>query len=133
MTITDKRDPRTLTIKNTLPTPWTPPFPKNQQAKPPHSCVVGRLPAHENRLRLYQVNATSNPQAAAEQAGKIYRAVTTKFGHPSRSRHLRFRNRASHGREGRGSEPRTGQLALRGPDFDRRAESSQRLALLVVG
>jgi hypothetical protein len=27
------------------------------------------------------MNATSNPQAAAEQARKIYRAVTTKFGH----------------------------------------------------
>jgi len=120
MTITDKRDPRTLTVKNTLPTPWTPPFPKNQQAKPPYSCVVRRLPAHENRLRLYQVNATSNPQAAAEQARKIYRGVTTKFGHPSRSRHLRFRNRASHGREGRGSEPRRGQLAPRGPELKKR-------------
>jgi hypothetical protein len=27
------------------------------------------------------MNANSNPQAAAEQARKIYRAVTTKFGH----------------------------------------------------
>ena len=27
------------------------------------------------------MNATSNPQAAVEQARKIYRAVTTKFGH----------------------------------------------------
>jgi len=77
--------------------------------------VVRRLPAHENRLRLYQVNATSNPQAAAEQARKIYRGVTTKFGHPSRSR-----NRASHGREGRGSEPRRGQLAPRGPELKKR-------------
>jgi uncharacterized protein (UPF0147 family) len=27
------------------------------------------------------MNATSNPQAAAEQAGKNYRDVTTKLGH----------------------------------------------------
>ena len=46
------------------------------------------------------MNATSNPQTAAEQGRKNNRDVTTADA-------VCAGERASHGREGRGSEPRS--------------------------
>ena len=52
------------------------------------------------------MNATSNPQAAAEQAGKNYRDVTTKLGHLGLDTSVP-EGSASYGREDRGSDPRS--------------------------
>jgi hypothetical protein len=73
------RRPEALTVKTTVPTPCTPPFPKNQQAKRPlrvwfGGCQPTKIACDVPRGKM---NATSNPQAAAEQARKNYRDVTT--------------------------------------------------------
>src|SRR4029077_13056230 len=71
-----------LTVKTTVPTSCTPPFPKNQYAKRRlKRSMVRRLPACETFSRCdpkrHVMDATSNPQTAAEQARKNYQDVTT--------------------------------------------------------
>ena len=83
------------------------------------------------------MNATSNPQAAAEQARKIYRAVTTKFGHlfgldtsVSETVRAMAEKVVDQSRE-EDSWPPEGPNLRSASRADRRAESSQRLALSV--
>jgi phasin len=76
--------PEALTVKTTVPTPCTPPFPKNQQAKRPlrdawfGGCQPTKIACDVPRGKM--VNATSNFQAAAEQARKNYRDSTAQLG-----------------------------------------------------
>jgi len=90
------------------------------------------------------MNATSNPQAAAEQARKIYRAVTTKFDHllgldtsvfgldtsVSETVRAMAEKVVDQSRE-EDSWPPEGPNLRSASRADRRAESSQRLALSV--
>jgi len=81
MTITGTPGPKALTVKTTVPTPCTPPFPKiSTQASPLTGAWFGgcQLTKHAMyRKEAPLMNATSNPQTAAEQARKNYRDVMT--------------------------------------------------------
>ena len=70
-----------LTVKTSVLTSCTPLFPKNQHSSSPEGGVVRRLPAQniarDVASRGTMMNATSNPQTAAEQGRKNYRDVTT--------------------------------------------------------
>jgi phasin len=71
-----------LTVKTNVPTQCTSPFPKNQQAKRALTGAwFGGCQPAKHRLRCSPrgtvMNATPNPQTAAEQARKNDRDVTT--------------------------------------------------------
>jgi phasin len=85
-----------LTVKTTVPTSCTPPFSGNQQwsalkgsrsAARERGYGLGPGPVCKHSPRTTRnprgtvMTATSNPQAAAEQARKNYRDVTIQLGH----------------------------------------------------
>ena len=81
----EARRPLALTVKTTVPTSCTPPFPNKSARRAPSRSRPAAFQPAENRLCFdpmrYFMTATNNPQAAAGPASAAYRNMTDKLGH----------------------------------------------------